>query len=178
MRTRYRIIEKNGIYFVTSTTVEWIPLFTSRKYCDIVIQSLKFCKETKGLRLYAFVIMDNHIHLIVKASELSGTMASFKKFTAKEIIGQLKHDNKQWLLGQLAFYKKKYKTESDYQVWQEGIHPQLILNEEMLMQKIEYIHSNPVRHGLVDTPEHWRYSSSRNYLLNDHSVIPIDELPL
>ena len=142
------------------------------------MQSLKFCKETKGLRLYAFVIMDNHIHLIVKASELSGTMASFKKFTAKEIIGQLKHDNKQWLLGQLAFYKKKYKTESDYQVWQEGIHPQMILNEEMLMQKIEYIHYNPVRHGLVDAPEHWRYSSSRNYLLNDHSVIPIDELPL
>ncbi|MBM4067104.1 MAG: transposase, partial [Planctomycetes bacterium] len=72
----------------------------------------------------------------------------------------------------------KYETESDYQVWQEGIHPQLILNEEMLMQKIEYIHYNPVRHGLVDAPEHWRYSSSRNYLLNDHSVIPVDELPL
>jgi len=178
MRTRYKITEKECIYFVTSTIVEWMPVFTSQKYCDIIIESIKFCKTHKDLKLYAFVIMDNHIHLVAKAPELSDTLSSFKKFTAKEIIDQLKLDNKQWLLSQLAFYKKKYKTESDYQVWQEGIHPQLILNEEMLRQKIEYIHCNPVRRGLVDLPEYWRYSSYRNYYLNDHSIIQIDELLL
>jgi len=178
MRTRYKIIEKNGIYFITSTIVEWIPIFTSQKYCDIIIQSLKFCKEFKGLKLYAFVIMDNHFHLIASAPELSNTMASLKKFTAKEIITLLKQDNKEWLLSQLAFYKKRYKTESDYHVWQEGIHPQVILNPEILIQKIEYIHYNPVRRGLVDDPRHWRYSSFRNYSTNDHSLIRIDELPV
>ena len=176
MRTRYKITEKDGIYFVTSTIVEWMPVFTSQKYCDIIMESIKYCKTDKGLKLYAFVIMDNHTHLIVKAPELSDTLASFKKFTAKEIIDQLKHDNKQWLLSQLTFYKKKYKTESVYQVWQEGIHSQLILNEEMLRQKFEYIHCNPVRRGLVDLPEHWCYSSYRNYHLNDHSIVQIDEL--
>ena len=178
MRTRYKITEKEGIYFVTSTIVEWMPVFTSQKYCDIIIESIKYCKVHKGLKLYAFVLMDNHIHLIVKAPELSDTLASFKKFTAKEIIDQLKQDSKQWLLSQLAFYKKKYKTESDYQVWQEGSHPQLMLNEEMLRQKVKYIHCNPVRRGLVDSPEHWSYSSYRNYHLNDHSIIQIDEFLL
>lgn len=178
MKTRYKIIDKNGIYFITSTTVEWMPIFTSQKYFNIIIQSLKFCKETKRLKLYAFVIMDNHFHLIASAPELSNTMASLKKFIAREIIVLLKQDNKEWLLSQFAFYKKKHKTESDYQVWQESIHPQWILNNEMLIQKIEYIHYNPVRRGLVDAPEHWRYSSYRNYHLNDHSLIQIDELPI
>lgn len=116
MRTRYKITEKECIYFVTSTIVEWMSVFISHTYCDIIIRSLNYCKTHKGMKLYAYVIMDNHIHLIVKAPELSATLASFKKFTAKEIIDQLKQDNKQWLLSQLAFYKKKYKTESDYQV--------------------------------------------------------------
>jgi len=178
MRTRYKITEKEGIYFATSTIVEWMPVFTSQKYCDIIIESMKYCKVHKGLKLYAYVIMDNHIHLVAKAPELSATLASFKKFTAKEIIDRLKHANKQWLLGQLAFYKKKYKTESDYQVWQEGSPPQLMLNEEILRQKIEYIHGNPVRRGMVDSPEDWWYSSYRNYHLNDHSIIRIDELLL
>ena len=176
MRSRYKIIQKEGIYFVTSTTVEWIPIFTTRKYFDIIIQSLKFCKKHKGLKLYAFVILDNHFHLIVSAPELSDTLASLKMFTAKEIVMQLKQDNKQWLLNQLAFYKKINKTKSDYQVWQEGVHPEWILNNEMLIQKAQYIHYNPVRRGLVEMSEHWLYSSSRNYLLNDHSVIQIDEM--
>lgn len=136
-----------------------MPIFTSQKYCDVIIQSLKFCKETKGLKVYAFVIMGNHFHLIASAPELSNTLASLKKFTAKEIFILLKQDNKEWLLSQIAFYKKKHKNESDYQVWQEGIHPQWILNNDILIQKIEYIHCNPVRRGLVDDPGHWRYSS-------------------
>ncbi|NUO10371.1 MAG: transposase [Candidatus Brocadia sp.] len=178
MRSRYKIIQKEGIYFVTSTVVEWIPIFTTQKYFDIIIQSLKFCKDYKGLKLYAFVILDNHFHLVVSAPELSNTLTSLKKFTAKEIITQLGQDNRHRLLIQLAFYKKRYKTKSDYQVWQEGVHPELIMNNEMLFQKIEYIHYNPVKRGLVDMPEHWRYSSSRNYLANDHSIIQIDELPV
>ncbi|MDR4504414.1 MAG: transposase [Candidatus Scalindua sp.] len=177
MRSRYRITEKEGIYFVTSTIVEWIPVFTTQKYCDIVIDSLRFCKDHKGLRLYAFVILENHFHLVVSAPELSDALASLKKFTAKEIINALKQDNNRWLLNQLAFFKKRNKMASDFQVWQEGFHPQLILNDKMLIQKVEYIHQNPVRYGLVDEPEHWRYSSARNYRTDDHSIIKTDELP-
>ncbi len=177
MRSRYKITATDGIYFVTSTIVEWIPIFTSRVYFEIVIDSLKFCRQSKGLLLYAYVILDNHFHLVVSGEKLSATMRSLKGFISHKIIEQLQQDKKKWLLNQLAFYKKRYKIESTFQVWQEGFHPEIILNEEMLVQKIEYVHYNPVKRGYVDLPEHWRYSSARNYVLGDHSIIEIDPLP-
>ncbi|MFQ5706708.1 MAG: transposase [bacterium] len=178
MRSRYKFIEKEAIYFVTCTIVEWLPVFTHGKYFEILIDSLKFCQHHKDLEIYAFVLLDNHLHLVVFGPELSLIVGSFKKFTARQVINSLKKDHKDWLLTELAFYKKRYKTKSDYQVWQEGSHPQLIISDEMLIQKIEYIHYNPVKRGLVDKPEHWRYSSARNYFLGDHSIIEINRLPL
>jgi REP element-mobilizing transposase RayT len=162
------------VHFFTSTVVEWLPVFTYGKYFDIVIDSLKYCMKNMSMKLFAYVIMDNHFYLIASSPDLSKTLASIRKFTAGKIIDQLRAENKEWLLNQLAFYKKKYKTESNYQVWQESVHPELVQSPEMLKQKIEYIHNNPVKRSLVDAPEYWRYSSARNYLLSDHSVIAVD----
>ncbi len=178
MRSRYRILDQEGIYFLTSTIVEWIPIFTNRKYCDIVVRSLQYCRTEKKLKLYAYVIMENHFHLVASSTTLGQTIASLKKFTAKEILIQSRINKRLWLLNQFSYYKKKYKLQSNYQVWQEGFHPQMIINEKMLKQKIEYIHYNPVKRGLVSLPEHWRYSSARNYVLDDHSVLEMDELPI
>ena len=178
MRSRYKITDANGVYFVTSTIVEWLPIFTSQKYLEIIISSLKFCREQKQLKLYAYVILDNHFHLVVSGPDLSNTLSSLKKFTARQILAQLQEDRKGWLLNQLAYFKKRHKTESMHQVWQEGFHPQLILDEAMLVQKIEYIHHNPVKRGLVDLPVQWRYSSARNFESNDDSMIEIDPLPV
>jgi putative transposase len=180
MRSRYKITDKDGIYFITSTIVEWIPVFTGKPYFELLIQSFaRFaCRENKGLRLFGYVILDNHFHAIVGGSNLSRIMADLKKFTAKTILAQLQHDNKAWLLNQLAYYKKRHKTESDYQVWQEGYHPELIISEEMLLQKLDYIHYNPVKRGYVAAPEHWLYSSARNFVLGDHSIIELDSLPV
>ncbi len=171
-------MDADGICFVTSTVIEWLPVFTTLKYCDIIIDWLKFCQQNRGLKLFAFFILDNHIHLVATAEEFSKVNTSLKKYTARQIIDELKKDNKDWLLTELSFYKKKYKTKSDYQVWQEGSHPQLISSDRMLIQKIEYIHNNPVKRGLVDKPGHWRYSSARNYFLGDHSLIQIEKLPI
>ena len=176
MRSRYKISEENGFYFATSTITEWLPVFTSERYFEIIVSSLQFCIENKGLKLYAYVILDNHFHLVVSAPDLSKTMTSMKKFTAHEIIKQLKEDKKEWLLNQLAYYKKRHKKGSIHQVWQEGFHPQLLVTEEMLIQKINYLHKNPVKRGFVDSPEYWRFSSARNYLLNDHSIIEVEVL--
>ncbi len=107
MKSRYKITEKNGVYFLTSTIVEWLPVFTSQAYFEIVTKSLKFCQQNKGLLLYAFVILDNHFHLIAAAPEMAATIASLKKFTAREIIALLQCEHKDWLLNQLAFYKKR-----------------------------------------------------------------------
>jgi len=174
MRDSYKITDKDGVHFITSTIIEWLPVFTQGSYFEIIIDSLKYCMRSKVLKLYAFVILDNHFHLIVSSSELAGAISSLKKFTASKIIEQLNIDEKKWLLNQLLFYKKKYKKASTYQVWQEGIHPMLISSPDMLKQKIDYIHYNPVKRGLVDLPEQWRYSSARNYLLDDHSIIGVD----
>ena len=174
MRDRYKILDPQGIHFLTSTIVEWLPVFTKERYFQIIIQTLKFCMDHKGLKLYAYVILDNHFHLIASAPNLSHAMASLRKYTAHEIIRQLTEDNVSWLLNQLAFYKKRYKIYSQHQIWQEGMHPELISSTCMLFQKIEYIHQNPMKRGYVDQPEHWKYSSSRNYVCDDHSVIEVD----
>lgn len=90
---------------------------------------------------------------------------------------ELKQGGKKWLLNQLAYYKKRHKIHSDHQVWQEGYHPELILSPEMLRQKLDYIHYNPVKRGYVAAPEHWLYSSARNHVLGDDSIIELDPLP-
>ncbi len=109
------------------------------------------------------------------AENLSQIIKDFKSFTAKKIIEVAKTEDRKWLLNQFEFYKKKYKKDSSYQVWQEGFHPQMITEEEVLKQKIEYIHYNPVKRGLVDQEDHWIYSSARNYI-GDKGCIELDFL--
>jgi len=87
----------------------------------------------------------------------------FKSYTAKKLLHYLDKNSVTTILEQLAFYKKAHKTDRAYQFWQEGVHPEWIQNEEMMRQKIEYIHRNPVERGYVDQAEHWRYSSARSY---------------
>ncbi|MBL7149447.1 MAG: transposase [Candidatus Cloacimonetes bacterium] len=175
MRSRYKFIEEDGIYFVTSTITEWIPVFVSESYFQIIIDSLEFCREKKKMKLHAYVIMENHVHLIVSGENLSDTLKSFKMFTATEIIKQLKFAKKEWLLHQFEFYKKRTKKESIYQVWQEGLHPQLVNEEDIFIQKVEYIHENPVRRGYVIQPEYWKYSSAGYYITGEKGVMGIDD---
>jgi len=177
MRSSYKIFHNECVYFITSTTVEWIPVFTSQKYFDILIASMKYCREEKSLSIFAYVILDNHFHLLCQAPELSKTIQSLKRHTAKCILEQLEADHKKWMLNLFSYYKKMHKTASDHQVWQEGFHPQEIMNEEMLVNKIEYIHYNPVRRGLVKKPEHWIFSSATDYD-DGHGVLEIDRLEI
>ncbi|MBM3289183.1 MAG: transposase [Candidatus Hydrogenedentes bacterium] len=176
MRSRYRIADPDGLYFLTCTIVDWLPVFQSRPYFDIITHSLAFCRANKGMRLYAYVIMENHLHLVVGAPDLSGVMRAFKGFTAREIVALAEATGRTGLLNELMVRKKRTKESSQHQVWQEGSHPQRIYDDDVLNQKIEYIHNNPVRRGYVDAPEHWRYSSARNYYVDDHSVLEIDAL--
>ena len=164
MRTRYKIIDAGQIYFITSTIVEWIPVFTRKSYFDILINSLNYCRQHKGLKVFAYVILDNHLHLVISGENLSNTIKDFKRHTAREIIKLAQDEEKTWLLNQFKFYRQKHKMDSDYQVSQEGFHPKQITSEEMVRQKIEYIHYNPVRIGLVNKREEWIYSSAGNYL--------------
>ncbi|MBM4275556.1 MAG: transposase [Deltaproteobacteria bacterium] len=103
MRTRYTVKEPDAPHFITCTVVQWIPLFTRKPYFDILLDALQFCRQHKGLKIYAYVILDNHLHLVVSGPKLADTIRDFKSFTAKRLIAQLEKDEKTWVLNQLQF---------------------------------------------------------------------------
>ena len=162
-RSRYRIVENGYPYFTTCTVVGWLPIFTRSEAVDIVYDSWRFLQRERGFKLLAYVILENHLHLIASAPDLAAAMQSFKSFTARRIVDLLQHRSALTLLDSLQRLKLTHKTESEYQVWQEGSHPEQVHTEEMMRQKIEYIHNNPLERGYVDDPLHWRHSSARNY---------------
>jgi len=162
-RSRYKVIHEERPHFFTSTIVNWLPLFASPAIVDIIIDSWKFLQTERSIVFYAYIIMENHLHFIASGAKLGDRIAQFRSFTARQIIDHLVAKKASTVLNILEWSKKDFKTDRKYQVWQEGSHPEMISSQEMMIQKIEYIHYNPVKRGYVDEPVHWRYSSARNY---------------
>ncbi len=163
-RSRYRVLHSQYPHFITATINNWLPLFTRPELTEIVLDSWRFLQKDSKLEIFGYVILENHLHLLARSQNLSRDMQRFKAFSAKEILAYLKAQKERQMLRLLEFFKRPHKTECTYQVWEEGNHPQIIQDEAMLRQKLDYIHQNPVKRGYVDLPEHWRYSSARNYL--------------
>ncbi len=130
---------------------------------QIILDALTYRQQHRDMKIYAYVVLENHLHMVAQSPCLSKELASFKSYTAHCLIQYLKERNAQRILEQLGFYKKRHKQDREHQVWEEGSHPELIQGEEMMRQKIEYIHNNPVKRGYVARQEHWRYSSAANY---------------
>jgi putative transposase len=162
-RTRYKIPDNNYPHFLTCTTVEWLPVFTRQESVQILLDSWNFLQRERRLTLFAYVVLENHIHFIAASDNLSKEIGDFKSYTARRLIDLLESANAKTLLDQFAFRKARHKHDRDFQFWQEGAHPQQIGDANIMRQKIEYIHYNPVKRGYVDDPTHWRYSSARNY---------------
>jgi putative transposase len=164
-RSRYKIFESDSHapYFLTATVVNWRPFLNAAWAAEILLDSLRFLQTHGRLQLYAYVILENHLHLVASSYDLSKEVGDFKSFTARQIIDQYRARGAVSILAQLAQHKQPHKTDRQHQFWQEGSHPQRIQGIEMMRQKVAYIHQNPVRRGWVDDPVHWRYSSARNY---------------
>src|SRR2546421_5094400 len=145
MRSRYRVLERDFAHFVTGTTVGWLPVFTTARRCDILVQSFQFCRAHKALKLHAWVILDTHFHAIVAAPDLTQVLADLKRHIARRIVEQLQAERCEWLLEQLRCRRAPHKTESNHQVWQEGSHPQGIRGDEGMLPKLEYLHNNQVK---------------------------------
>ncbi|MEM0992935.1 MAG: transposase [Bacteroidota bacterium] len=180
----HKIINQNGLHFLTMTTVGWVDAFTRQKYREIIIDSLRHCQKYKGLVINAYVIMSNHLHLIGYAKEgyeLSAIVRGFKKFTSKQIIQDLiqntKESRSEWMLRLLKYYAKYNKNNTTYQFWQQ--HNQLIelVSPKWILQKIAYVHLNPVRNGIVELAEHYVYSSARQYL-GKHGLLEVEVIDL
>ena len=168
MDIQHRINGK--VYFVTDTVVDWVDIFTRPIYKHIVIESLQYCQEHKGLIIYAWVLMSNHLHAIVGTTgenTLSDIWRDFKKFTSKEIIATIKTEisesRSEWMLNRFEYSGKNDKKIKNYRFWQEGNDAQGIYLNEYFEQKLNYIHYNPVKAEIVNRPEDYRYSSAIDY---------------
>lgn len=167
----HKITNQNAMHFLTSTTVGWIDIFTRQRYRDIILHSLSYCQKAKGLILYAYIIMSNHLHLIARAEEparLSDILRDFKKFTANQIIKSIQKDpesRRDWLLQVMADHGRFYKNNTKFQLWQQDNHPKELYSPGFTAQKLDYLHLNSVRAGWVERPEQYLYSSASNYVL-------------
>jgi REP element-mobilizing transposase RayT len=168
MSTGYQIKEQSSLHHITLQVVYWIDVFTRPRYRDIVIENLKYCQENKGLIIYAYVIMSNHIHLLVQSTSdnLSDILRDFKSYTSKKLIESVESDTesrKKWMLFMFKRAAIKHKRNTVYQFWTHENHAEIIYSEKFIRQKIDYIHHNPVRAKIVEHPEDYLYSSARNY---------------
>lgn len=181
MGETYQIKDQNGIYYLTFQVVGWADIFTRKCYKDIIIDSLKFCRENKGLELFAYIIMSNHVHLIIRSrfGKLSDLVRDFKKHTSRLILNEIKENRsesrKKWLQMIFKYHAKFNKRAGKNQLWTHENHAVELDTNEMIDSRIEYIHQNAVRAGWVLHAEHYLYSSARNYA-NLEAVLEIDLL--
>jgi REP element-mobilizing transposase RayT len=163
---QYRIADDVGVYFVTMSLVDWLPVFVSEGACRILTESLNFCHERKGLRINAYVIMPSHFHGIVFLRQfdpqaLKAALTAFRKFTGRRLI--------EYCANQMPrcfdeVFVASSGADRERRFWQATLHPERIETEAFYRQKLDYLHDNPCRKGLVTRPEHWRFSSASYWL--------------
>jgi putative transposase len=181
MSTKYRFHKPDAAYFISFATVNWVTIFTHEIYFQIIINSIKYCREKKGMELFAYCIMPNHIHMIFRSlnNDPAGLIRDFKGFTSRKIIATLKKDPRESRKAYLLkIFEEAGSTKSNvekYQLWQHDNKPIEVYSNKVIKQKFDYIHKNPVEGGLVVNPIDWKYSSARNYY-GDNPVVEIDLL--
>ena len=163
MSRKYKFHNPEGIYFISFAVHGWVDVFTRNDYKNILVDNLKYCQEHKGLEIFAWCIMTNHIHLIIRAGGeilLQDILRDYKKFTSKAIIQAIEENiqesRKDWLLQQ-------FRTSEGYRFWRGDNKPIELWSNNVIDQKIDYIHTNPVEEGLVFKPEDYVYSSAADY---------------
>jgi REP element-mobilizing transposase RayT len=169
MSRNYKFHNKEGLYFVSFATVYWIDIFTRSEYSDIVVEALDFRRRQRGMEIYAWCIMPSHIHLVFadKDKNPSFLIGKIKEYTSKK-IQQAISDNyqesrREWLLWMMKRAASKNSNVINGQLWQHGNMPIELWSGEVIEQKINYIHMNPVEAGYVTEPWHWKYSSANDY---------------
>jgi REP element-mobilizing transposase RayT len=170
MSRAYKFHNPDGLYFVTFATIGWIDVFTRPLYKNILLESIQFCQINKGLDLNAWCLMTNHLHFIGSAREgflMSNILRDMKKFTSKKIIDSITNNEqesrREWMLAIFKNAGNYNINNKDFQFWQQDNRPIELWSNEVIQQKLTYIHNNPVAMGLVDEPWHWKYSSAIDY---------------
>jgi putative transposase len=180
MSRKYKFHEKEGAYFVSFATVNWIDVFIRDLYFAIMTESLDHCRKNKGMEIYGYCIMTSHVHIIFRSAlgDPSGLMRDLKGFTSRKIMKTIQDNpqesRREWMLWMFEIAGKRNSNVKEKQFWQQNNQPIEIWSLIVFEQKLNYIHNNPVEAGFVTDPTDWKYSSARNYSNNDHTVLEID----
>ncbi len=163
-----RIQEDIPLYYLTFTVVHWLPVFVAAEPCLIITESLNHCHKHKRLRINAFVIMPTHLHLILFDADfdnqrLQKTIAALRSFTGRRLI-QYCDQKMPAVYKQLLGVPRRRDRENQF--WQQSKHPVAVWSEPFWRTKIDYLHANPCRKGLVHEPTAWRFSSAAHWLLD------------
>lgn len=182
MSSKYKVSEDALPHFVTFTVVRWVDIFSREGYKEIFVNSLKYCQESKGLNLHAWVIMTNHVHLIISSSsnKIENIVRDIKKYSSKQIIAAINENptegRKEWILNLFSYAGRNNANNKVYQFWKQDYHPIELDNHEKLKQRLDYLHENPVRSGLVWETWHYKYSGAIDYYTNEHGLLKIEQL--
>ncbi len=166
---------------MSCAVVQWVDIFTRPVFADIMVESLAFSVEKKGLLVHAWVVMPNHIHLIVSSKPgftLSDIIRDFKKFTSGKILKTMEvtriESRKSWMTWLFTSPGKENSRNEKYQFWQQDNYPIELTGPTMMNQRLDYLHTNLVKSGLVWEPWHYRYSSACDYIKNQKVLVEID----
>jgi putative transposase len=182
MSSKYKVGEDAIPHFVTFSVVGWIDVFSREQYKELFIESLKYCQENKGMVLHAWVIMTNHVHLIISSNsnKIEYIVRDLKKYTSKQIIKAIQENNmesrKEWMLNIFSYTGKNNNNNKEFQFWKQDYHPIELNSAEKIKQRLDYLHENPVRSGLVWEPWHYKYSSAIDYYTNEHGLLKVELL--
>ena len=178
MSSKYKFRDQYGLYFVSYAVVNWIDLFTRNIYRDIMLDSWRYCQKEKGLEIYSWVIMTNHIHMIIGSvkEKIDDIMRDMKKYTSSQLRKAIENNpeesRREWMLKMMEEAGKANKQNKNFQLWRQDNHPIPLTNMKIAHQKLDYIHNNPVKAGFVEKPEDYLYSSARDYY-GMHGLIDI-----
>jgi len=163
-----RLHDDAALYYLTFSVVQWLPVFVNQEPCLIIVDSLNFCHREKGLRIAAYVIMPTHVHLIVSDQDfnverLRQTLLEMRKYTGHQLSDYCQQ-HLPAAFGQVLCSTPR--TDRARQFWQQSRHPEAIKTLGFFQSKVDYLHDNPCRKGLVRDPMHWRFSSAAYWLLD------------
>lgn len=165
----FTIQDESLPHFLTCTTTQWLPLFNRPYNQDVIIDSLRYCQTEKGLIIYGWVLMIDHLHLVARAQEpkrLSWIMRDFKRHTARKLfenLQTLEKSRKAWMEWIAKSNGGTQKRKQNFKIWKEGCFAIPLINNKDFDIKLDYIHQNPVKQNLVRSPEDWQLSSAIDY---------------
>lgn len=176
MSDKYKIVKGEEPYFVTFTIIEWLHVLENDDYKRIITDSIHYCQENKGLVIYAYCIMPNHVHMIfqaVSSYSVSEILRDLKRFTSRAIVNKLEEEKPEGylkILDQFIEAGQSLKRIKKYKVWQDGNRAKLLFSNKFLYEKLNYIHNNPVEYGLCSSPCDYKFSSATNYAGGDGMI--------